>query len=482
MLGVLADGVLTLEEVHRFPNGPVEEGGTLRWNLEGKLLPEVRRGIAACAEKVGAPITSVGVDSWGVDFGLLGADGRLIEKPYHYRDARTEGMMDEAFRRMPKRELYERTGIQFMPINSVYQLLSVRLRNDPALARARTLVFIADLVSRDLCGRTFAEYTLASTSQMMDMRSGRWSEELLAALDLPLALLPDVIAPGAPVGTLDSAVVKGDGCDGAAVVAVGSHDTASAVVAAPAEAEDWAYISSGTWSLMGVEVPRPLINDRTFAHGFTNEGGVQNTIRLLKNISGLWLVQECRRQWAREGRDFSYADLTEMAREARPFAARLAPDDPEFLAPGDMPARINRHLMRDGQAALEDPGALVRALLENLAFCYRETLDNIEDIIGRRISVVHIVGGGAHNELLSQFAANAMNRGVVTGPFEATSIGNVLRQARALGRLDSLSDVRAVVRRSFPTKRFSPDGAAAWDDAYGKWRAQRGRDSAKEES
>ena len=472
MLGTLSGGTLQLAEVHRFANGPIEENGTLRWDFLGKILDEIKRGIGLCVRQADGPVAGVAVDSWGVDFALLDGDGKLVENPYNYRDSRTDGMLDEAFRLMPRREIYEHTGLQFMQLNSLYQLLAMRTKRDPALAGARALVFIADLVSYHLCGKIFGEYTLASTSQMMDMKTGAWSDALLSRLDLPRGILPDIVNAGTIVGELKEEIAEKAGCGAIPVIAVGSHDTASAVAAVPAEGADWGYISSGTWSLMGVELPDPIVNDKTYRYDFTNEGGVEGTIRLLKNISGLWLVQECRRQWKREGVDLSYAQLTDLARKARPFAARIATDHGDFLSPGDMPGKINKYLSETGQEPLREKGEIVRSILECLAFTYRETLDRIEDIIGRRISVVHIVGGGSQNELLSQFAANAMNREIVSGPIEATSIGNVLMQAKALGLLDSLDAVRAVVRNSFPTKRFIPADAKKWDAKYGERRAR----------
>jgi sugar (pentulose or hexulose) kinase len=462
MRGSLAGGRLQIAEAHRFANGPLQQGESLRWDF-AKIRAGVKRGIALSVEQGGKEIAGISVDSWGVDFGLLDGRGELVENPYHYRDRQTEGMLEEAFRRVPKRELYERTGIQFMRFNSLYQLLAMRLQNDPALARARRLMFMADLVAHALCGETFAEYTLASTSQMADMRAGAWATELLARLDLPADLLPQIVKPGTVVGRLSAAVAGECGCGRAPVIAAGSHDTACAVAAVPAAGDDWAYLSSGTWSLAGVELKEAVITDASFEHGVTNEGGVEGTIRFLKNIAGLWLAQECRRQWQREGNDFSYQELTEMARRARPFAARIEPDDDSFAAPGDMPARINRHLERTGGRPLSDKGEIVRSILEALAFAYRRTLDQVEAMTGRRCRVLHIVGGGAQNELLNQFASDATGREVIAGPIEATSIGNVLMQAKAVGALGSLAEIRAVVRDSFPMRRYVPGEVEPWE-------------------
>ena len=465
MLGRLTSGKLTLSEAHRFPNGPVQRDTTLRWDFP-RLMGEIRNGIVLAARMAPGRIESIGVNSWGVDFGLLDDEGRLIEWPYHYRDSRTDGMMEQAFRLMPKREIFERTGLQFMQLNTLFQLLAMRLAGDPALARARKMLFMANLAACELGGRPVAEYTLASTSQMLDMRTGKWSVELLERLGIPAAILPEVVAPTAVIGTLKPDIAQEAGCGPVPIIAAPSHDTAGAVAAVPAEGSRWAYLSSGTWSLMGLELPAPVVTDQAFAHNVTNEGGVEGTIRLLKNIMGLWLVQECRRQWQREGVELSYAQLAEMASAAPPFAARISLEHGPFLAPGDMPARINDYLKSTGQSPLTDKGSMVRTVLECLAFTYRRTLEGLQEVSGRKVDVLHIVGGGTQNELLSQFAADATGVPVVTGPVEATSTGNVLIQAKAMGAISSMAELRAVVRASFPTRRFTPRNTAEWARRY----------------
>ena len=344
MLGSLSAEKVFLEEIHRFGNGPIEENGSLRWDFK-KLLSEIKTGIAKAAKAAGAQVWGIGIDSWGVDFGLLDADGKLIENPYHYRDSQTNGITEKAFKLMSKRDIYENTGLQFLQFNSVYQLLAMRLNNSIALAKATNLVFIADLFSYFLCGKIFAEYSLASTSQFMDMRTGKWSKEILDGLSLPAEIMPKIINPGTVVGQLSSEIGTELRCGSIPVIAIGSHDTASAVAAVPAVGDaKWAYLSSGTWSLMGIEVPHAIINDKTFKYEFTNEGGVEGTIRLLKNIMGLWLTQECRRQWQQEGTDLSYTELTAMAEKAEPFARHIDVNYSGFLAPGDMTKRINDYL------------------------------------------------------------------------------------------------------------------------------------------
>ena len=465
MLGTITDGRLGLEEVHRFSNGPVEQRDTLRWDFD-RLLSEIKTGIGAAAGKAGGQVLGIGVDTWGVDFGLIDADGQLIEAPYHYRDSRTNGMMDAAFESMPKRDVYQNTGIQFMQLNSLYQLFAMRRANSNVLAQADKLIFMADLFSYFLCGKAFGEYTLASTSQMMDMTTGQWSAPIFDKLGLPMSIMPEVTRPGTVVGELTDAAAQEIGCGKIPVIAVGSHDTASAVLGVPAGSGNWAYLSSGTWSLMGVELPEAIVDDKTFQYEFTNEGGVENTIRLLKNIMGLWLVQECKRQWEREGQDLSYGKLASMATEAKPFFGHVNCDSSEFLAPGDMPARINKHLTETGQKPTDDKGQMVRLVLESLALKYRSTLEAIEDVTGRTIDVLHIVGGGIQNELLCQFAANAIGKPVITGPIEATASGNILMQAIATGHIQSIAEARQVVHNSFDMKEYKPEDAALWKQKY----------------
>jgi len=502
MLGSVSADKLTLEEIHRFNNGPIDENSSLRWDFES-LLTEIKIGIRKAVKLVSAKtearageasnkVEGIGVDSWGVDFGLIGADGKLIENPYHYRDSRTNGMMEKAFELMSlpreidlnkqnyktsnesnisrgKRQIYENSGIQFMQLNSVYQLLAMRLANSNTLAKTKKLIFMADLFSYYLCGRAFSEYSLASTSQLMDMRTGKWSREIFSKLSLPIDIMPDIVPPGKVVGKLTKPIADELGCKQIPVIAVASHDTASAVAAVPAEEENnWAYLSSGTWSLMGVEVSKAIVNDKTFKYEFTNEGGVENTIRLLKNIMGLWLVQECKRQWQREGVELSYPELTEMAQKAKPFAANIDVDYSEFLAPGDMPGRINNYLAQSGQKKIQDKGQMVRAILEALTFKYRWVLERIEDITGKKNDCLHIVGGGIQNELLSQFAANATGKRVIAGPVEATATGNILMQAKATGQIKNLADARKIVRNSFELKEYQPQDVSLWQEQYRK--------------
>ena len=467
MLGSITDGRLGLEEVCRFANGPVDVQGSLRWDFE-RLLSEIKTGIGQAARHADGRVLGIGVDSWGVDFGLIGGDGALLEAPYHYRDSRTNGMMEKAFELLPKRQVYEHTGIQFMQLNSLYQLLAMRLADAETLAKAKKLIFMADLISYFLCGRAFAEYTLASTSQMMDMKTGQWSRPIFEAMSLPLQIMPEIVMPGTIVGPFADEVADEIGCGKIPVIAIGSHDTASAVLGVPGRGDKWAYLSSGTWSLMGVELPQAVVDDKSFEYEFTNEGGVENTIRLLKNIMGLWLVQECKRQWQRDGDDLSYGQITQMASDAEPFFGHIDCDCSDFLAPGDMPARINKHLSDTGQKPTNDKGQMVRLVLESLALKYRSVLTAIEGVTGRTADVLHIVGGGIKNELLCQFTADATGKKVVTGPIEATASGNILMQAKATGQVRSLDEARQIIRDSFELKDYEPQDVSKWDAQYRK--------------
>ncbi|MBV8267260.1 MAG: rhamnulokinase [Planctomycetaceae bacterium] len=478
LLGKFDGERLTLEEVHRFPNGPVRMLQTLHWDLP-RLFDEIKTAL----RKAGAAnpgLDGVGVDTWGVDFGLVGRGDTLLGNPVHYRDARTEGMMEAAFRRVPRERIYEVTGLQFLPFNTAYQLLALRRAGSPLLEAAETLLMMPDLFAWLLTGRRVGERTDASTTQLLDPRSGTWSDALCRGLDLPREVLPELIEPGTEIGPMLRSVADEVGiAAGLTVLAPGTHDTASAVAAVPAVGPsataggppDWCYLSSGTWSLLGVEVPRPVITAETLRYNLTNEGGVAGTTRLLKNIMGLWLVQECRRTWARAGRDLSYEELIPRAEAAMPFAALVDPDDATFLTPGDMPARLAAFCIRTGQTPPADEGAFVRCALESLALKYRATIGQLETILGTTIRTIHVVGGGTRNALLCQFTADACGRLVHAGPVEATAVGNVLLQAMARGRIASLADARAIVARSFPVTVYEPRAAGVWDEAAGRFGA-----------
>lgn len=477
LLGRFDGHRLDLEEVHRFPNGPVKLLDTLYWDLP-RLFAEIK--VALGKATVSCPdgtLDGIGVDTWGVDFGLVGRGDTLLGNPVHYRDARTEGMLEAAFARVPRERIYEITGLQFLPFNTIYQLLALRRADSPLLESAETLLMMPDLLGWLLTGRRAGERTDASTTQLLDPRGGAWSDELCRALELPRAILPPLIEPGSELGPLRKSVVDEIGMSRPVTVIVpATHDTASAVAAVPAISAsspsappDWCYLSSGTWSLLGVEVPRPVINAETMRYNFTNEGGVAGTTRLLKNIMGLWLVQESRRTWARAGRELTYEELTARAQVAPPFSSLVDPDDPSFLAPGDMPSRIAAFCARTGQAPPRDEGAFVRCCLEGLALKYRWTIERLEAILGTTIRTIHVVGGGSKNALLCQFTADACARPVHAGPVEATAIGNILMQAIGRKTLGSIADLRAVVARSFPVTVYEPRDTIAWSDAAGRF-------------
>jgi rhamnulokinase len=480
VLGRFDGNELALEEIHRFPNGPVKLLDTLYWDLP-RLFDEIKTTLCKVASENPA-LDAIGVDTWGVDFGLIGRNDTLLGNPVHYRDARTEGMLEVAFAKVPRKRIYEITGLQFLPFNTIFQLLALRQVSSPLLNVAETLLMMPDLFSWLLTGQRTGEYTNASTTQLLDPRTGAWSDELCRALDLPLGILPLLLQPGAEIGPLRQSIAQEVGLSQpVSVVAPGTHDTASAVAAVPASSSsslsssvaappDWCYLSSGTWSLLGVEVSSPVINAETMRYNFTNEGGVAGTTRLLKNIMGLWLVQESRRTWARAGRDMTYEELTARAQVAPPFSVLIDPDDVSFLSPGDMPARVTTFCRNTGQLPPRDEGELVRCCLESLALKYRWTIERLESILSTKIKSIHVVGGGAKNTLLCQFTADACGCPVYAGPVEATAIGNILMQAIARKRLGSIADLRTVVVRSFPITIYEPQATAAWSDAAGRFR------------
>jgi rhamnulokinase len=466
VLGTLDGGKLQLREIGRFPNGPVNLLGSLHWDALG-IFQHLKHLLGVCAQE-GEALAGIGVDTWGVDFALLDGDGELLGNPYHYRDARTKGMFEAAFSLVPRAEVFQRTGIQFMEINTLYQLLAMARAHSPALAAARRLLMMPDLLHYWLTGEQAGEFTIATTSQCYDPRAGDWARAMLERMGLPTAILPRIIPPGTVLGPLHKSVAEETGARGT-VIAPAGHDTGAAVSAVPAVGDDWCYISSGTWSLMGVETKAPVITDAALDYNFTNEGGVAGTFRLLKNIGGLWLVQESRRTWEREGAPLSYDELAARAGAAKPLRSVIEPDHPSFLAPGDMPARIRRFCRDTGQSEPSDVGAVVRCILESLALKYRWVLACLEKMLGRRIARVHIVGGGARNRLLSQLAADAMQRPVIAGPVEATAIGNIMIQAIAAGTVGSLPQAREIIAASFPTETYEPGSPAGWDEAYSRY-------------
>jgi rhamnulokinase len=461
---------LSVNELHRFPNVPVRVHGTLHWDVL-RLFDGLLEGLRAAGRDSGGQVDAVGVDTWGVDFALLDRSGRLLQNPVHHRDARSDRGMALVLERIPARELYERTGIQLMPINSVFRLGAMAAEDDPALEAAQTLLLVPDLLHYWLSGAVGCELTNATTSACLDPRGGDWADDLLARLGIPRRLFPELVTPATVVGPLRDDVAGETALRGTKVVAPATHDTASAVAAVPFRRAGAAYISAGTWSLVGLEIPEPLIDDRTFAVNLTNEGGVAGTFRLLRNVTGLWLLHECRRAWALDGVDLSFDELVAMAGEAPAFASLIDPDDPAFAPPGDMPRRIRDFCTQTGQEAPETRGAIVRCALESIALAHRRAIDLLRDAAGAEPPEIHVVGGGARNPLLCGWTADAAGLPVLAGPDEATVIGNLLVQALALGELGSLADGREVVRASFAPTVYEPSDHSAWEEAYGRFGA-----------
>ena len=459
MLGTLDHGVLGVREIHRFVNEPVRQNGSLQWDIL-HLWQEMRRAL----ELNGARLDSIGVDSWGVDYALIGERGDLLENPYHYRDGRTAGAMEAVFERVCRERIYAITGIQFLPINTIYQLFAACRATPKLIDAARALVTIPDLLNYWLTGALTAEYTVATTTQFIDARTRTWARRMLEEIGLPTRLLQPLVEPGTIIGPLQPSVSTNFA--GTPVVAPACHDTASAVASLSANGTT-AFLSSGTWSLLGTEVDAPVINANALALNFTNEGGVCGTTRLLKNIGGLWLLQACRVHWRSHGQDLPYEMLVSGAADERlAFRSLIDPDYPPFMNPADMPATIAGYCRMTGQPEPDSPTAFARTILESLAFKYRAVLESLEALTGRRFDELRIVGGGARNPLLKQWTANATGRTVTAGPAEATALGNIGLQMMATGAVGSLAEAREVIDRSFPVERFDPIDADRWDAEY----------------
>jgi rhamnulokinase len=468
---------IRLEEIHRFANGPVVLGGTIRWDVL-RLWSEIQNGLALAGKKFGKQIVSVGADTWGVDFVLLNKQNEILGQPYHYRDARTRGLMEAAFKRVSRAEIFAQSGLQFMELNSLYQLLAWQKKSPEILETADALLFMPDFFHWCLCGAKRAEFTIASTSQFVHPLRRNWSLPLLQKLGMPVHFLPKIVAPGTELGVIRNSLADRTGLAGVKVVAPPSHDTASAVAGVPTAntgKSNWAYISSGTWSLMGVEVKQPALSPRALKLNMTNEGGLDGTYRLMKNIMGLWLVQRCKRSFDAAGRKHDYAQLVQLAVRAKPLRSLVNLNDPRFLNPPDMPKAIQEFCRETKQPVAKTDGELIRCCYESLALKYRETLDSLEELTGNKIEVIHIVGGGSQSKILNQFTADACQRPVVAGPVEATAMGNLLTQVRASGELDSLAEMREVVRRSSVVERYEPVAATAWNEAAARFAGLRHR-------
>ncbi len=462
-VGCFDDNHLTLHEVHRFNNGAVPTLGRLEWDAL-RIFTEIKSGIHKAVQQFGPHLRSLAVDAWGVDFALLDKHGELLGNPYSYRDPQTDGMLAEAFTRVPAADIYAETGNCFSPINTLYQLLALTTRQSSRLAAAQTLLMVPDLFSYWLTGTKVAEYTEASTTQFLDPYRRNWNLSLLDRLGIRNDIFPEIVTPGTALGQLVSAVADETGAKDVEVFAPASHDNASAVATIACESES--LITSGTWCTLGIELQQPLINERTLRGNFTNEGGVCDTITLFRLITGLWLIQECRRAWAREGQPMSWDEICEMAATAPPFAAVIDVDASDFLGVGHMPERIQAYCWRTAQRVPETPASIARTVFESLALKFRWVFASLEEIVGRRLNTMQIIGGGALNCLLDQYTANAINRPVCAGPVEATTIGNLLMQLKPLGYVGSLAEGRELVRNSFATTAYEPHQPTLFDEPY----------------
>jgi rhamnulokinase len=462
IVGTLDGSHLTLTETYRFTNDPVRLPDGLHWDVM-HLWSGIKAGIAASSTKFEKKLDSIGLDTWGVDFALLDKNKSLLSNPFHYRDARTDGMLEEAFKRVPRETIFVNTGIQFMQINTLYQLLAMVIQKSPLLDIAKTFVTIPDLFNYWLSGEITNEFTNSTTTQCFDPRNRDWSRTILNTFNIPSRLFGPVTDPGSRIGNLLPGIAEETGTTAPPVIVPACHDTGSAVVAVPAQNQDFAWLSSGTWSIMGAEVREPNVNEKALEYNFTNEGGVFGTWRLSKNIMGLWLVQECRREWNK-----SYDELTQLASQAAPFLAVIDLDDASFLHLGGMPEKIRAYCATTHQTIPQTKGEIIRIVLESLAVKYRLVLERLESLTSKRLTPLHIFGGGTKNKLLNQFTADCTGRAVVTGPIEATAIGNILMQAITLGHIADLSEARAVVRLSFAPEIYQPVESAGWDEAYQK--------------
>ena len=464
VIGTLQDGKIEIRELTRFPNGITTVNGKCYWNLLG-LFNSIKQGLAACARE-GVMPHSIGIDTWGVDVVPLGEDGSILGMPRAYRDPYTDGAPERYFEIVPREVVYDKTGIQIMNFNTLYQIYAAVQEGYTPIVKAEKLLFMPDALSYMLTGKAICEYTIASTSQILNPRNGKFDESLLQAAGVSADILPEPQLPGQVIAPLCEALADETRIGRVDVVAVAGHDTASAVAAVPAENERFAYLSSGTWSLMGIETREPIISEESFRLNFTNEGGVDGTTRFLKNICGMWLLEQCRKEWARDGKEYTYPEIVAMANSAEPFAYFINPDDASFANPQSMLKAIEEFCVRTGQKAPESDAAVIRTIFESLALRYREVLEMLEKMAPFAIDVLHIIGGGSKNALLNQYTANATGKRVVAGPSEATAIGNVMMQAIGAGAVESLAEARKIIRASVETEEFLPQNTEQWNRAY----------------
>ena len=467
VVGTLQNGKIEIRELTRFPNGIIELHGKFYWNLLG-LYEHLKEGLVACA-KEGITPNSIGIDTWGVDVVPIGEDGSILGMPRAYRDPYTVGAPEKYFEIVPREKVYDKTGIQIMNFNTLFQIYAAVQEGYTPMVEAKRLLFIPDALAYMLTGKEFCEYTIASTSQILNPRNGKFESSLLRAAGVSADILPEPQLPGVVVGALCDALAAETRIGKVDVVAVAGHDTASAVAAVPAENERFAYLSSGTWSLMGIETREPIITEESFCHNFTNEGGVDGTTRFLKNICGMWILEQCRKEWDRVGKSYSYPEIVEMANSAEPFVSFINPDDASFANPQSMLRAIEEFCVRTGQPVPQSDKQIVRTIFESLALRYREVLEILESMSPFEIDVLHIIGGGAKNALLNQFTANAIGKRVVAGPSEATAIGNIMMQAIGAGVVGSLAEARKIIRASIETEEFLPENSEQWNAAYEKF-------------
>jgi sugar (pentulose or hexulose) kinase len=470
IVGELENGKMSLHEIHRFPNGPVGINGSLHWDFDA-IMGEIKAGLHKAVTKHGE-ISSIGVDTWGVDYLFVKSDGTIPLPPYHYRDSRTDKAPEMVYAKVSREDLYARTGIQFMQLNTVYQLMAHRAAR-PEDFEDSVMLMIPDAINYALTGKKACEYTEASTSNLLDARSGNWDFGVIDALELPRSIFPPVEKPCGFAGMLQKSVCEEAGCGPIPVVHVGSHDTASAVASAPApHGKNWAYISCGTWALLGVEADAPVLSEEARLASFTNEGGLDKKIRLLTNIMGTWLFQECRRVWTERGQKISFAEMGSLAKTAAPLKYIINPNDKMFFAPGDMPANVAAYCEKTGQGRPADKAAVLRCIYDSLALCFRYKLEGMDELLGRKTDCLNIIGGGTQDKSLMRLTADCVEIPVLAGPVEATAAGNIAAQAMTAGDIGSLSEARDIIKASFEVEEFTPDADAspAWDEALDRFK------------
>ena len=467
ILGTLDGGKIKLKIIHRFPNIQITIFGHIHWDIL-YLFDQLKKSLALTAEQGHKDLLGIGVDTWGVDFGFVSKDDQILGFPFTYRDCRTNGMIEKAFEKIPGEEIYSYTGNQFLQFNSIFQLLSMVESGSPLLEICEKLLFMPDLFNFLMTGEKYSEYTIASTSQLLNVEKKNWEPEIFTRLNLPLDIMAPLVQPGSILGRVLPDIVMETSISPVDVIAPACHDTASAVAAVPAQTGNWAYLSSGTWSLLGVELDKPVVNKNSFLNNFTNEGGVNGKIRFLRNTMGLWLLQRARKSWEEKGESLNYEDLASLATKAPPYKSIVDPDDPMFLNPPDMLTAIIEFCKKTKQPIPESKGEFVRCILESLALKYRFIIDKINAMRDEKIEILHIVGGGSQNELLNRFSANATGLPVIAGPVESTAIGNILVQAIAKKELSGIEEGRKLVANSFPLKFYEPKNQDQWNEIYEK--------------